>query len=157
MGTDTQAGQPPSWRVTQPELATEKVAPNEACLEAFYDGRVSPHKMTAIINHVGRDREFRISRGFRDHADPLEVYTDQQMFRRRFRFKWRDVFTSHPILFFSSNFFVQVTPIFTSIRIEQTTQADDKFEVRKKVWKSTQLCLRYCSKCFSSAGCLMKF
>ena len=39
------------------------------------------------------------------------------------------MFSLHTQLFVSI-FFLQVTPIFTSIRIEQTTQADDKIEVR---------------------------
>ena len=41
----------------------------------------------------------------------------------------------------------QVTPMFTAIRIDQTTQADNKIEVRKSM-EIHSTCLRFCSQCF---------
>ena len=46
--------------------------------------------MAATNSPVGCDREVRIARVFRDRTNPLEVYTDQQIFRH-FPFRQYDV------------------------------------------------------------------
>ena len=42
--------EPPSGRVARLEVATQRVSPNGACLEASHKGWGSPQKMVAIIN-----------------------------------------------------------------------------------------------------------
>ena len=118
VGTGTQIGAS-QWVTCTTQSTTQKVPPNVAC----HEGWLSPPKMAAIIN------------------SPLwlEVYNDEQMFRR-FRFRWHGMMISFHTQFFFSLNFVQITPIFTLIRIEQMTKS--KLE---KVWK---FCLWFCSKCF---------
>ena len=109
--------------------------------------------MSVIINRVSRDRQLRIGRVFRDRTSSLEVYTCEQWFP--VSAAGGPMFSFHTQFFFFIIVF-QVWPTFTSIRIEQTTQADDKIEVRTSM-DIHSTCLWFCSKCFSSAGWWLKF
>ena len=92
----------------------------KAVTQCGLSGRI-PRPLGVTHKHGG-DREVRIARGLRDRANPLEVYTDEQMFSH-FRFRQYDV-----------------------VRIEKEVRRDVEFAYRMpgSLSHTTQVDLRNC-------------